>query len=322
MPDLSILIVNYRCWEKLANCLKSLLNPSDLIALEVIVVDNDSADGKLEAFSQRFPAVKFVANGGNYGFASGCNLAASHATAPNLLFLNPDTLAEPEALSALLKIKHDNPSVALLSCRQLDEKGRNQRAFGMFPTFWTHLGFSRAIVQKLFPQRYPSPRKEHHQLVFCDWISGSVVMVSRIHFDALGGWDESFWMYSEDADISKRALNSGLKVAYEPSVSITHLHGGASRGSIETKALTKSEVIISKHHLTSKHSPNPMSRAASHTMIILSRTTPILIAGLLTALGAAFGKRTTAFRKSQHLLSYYHLWLKTKDSRSPRAKTR
>lgn len=322
MPvKISVLIVNYRCWEKLSACLDSLLTRhQNAFIIEIVVVDNQSNDGKLAAFSTSYPAVKFVENTGNLGFANGCNLAASHATGEVLLFLNPDTLATPDQLSELLATKNKLPEVGLLSCRQLDGKGKNQRAFGYFDGLWTTFGITRAIVQALFPSQYPSPRANLKEVTECDWISGSVVMIQREHYDLLGGWDDSFWMYCEDVDLCKRAWQHNLKVAYEPNVAITHLHGGSSRSSSETKALTKSEVIMSKHNFVRKHATSALSRLYGHSLVFTTRTLPVLIAGLLTAIGLIAGKQTTAVRKSQHLLSYYRLWFKTGDNRSPRAR--
>lgn len=321
MPvKISILIVNYRCWEKLSACLDSLLTAhQNAFTTEIIVVDNQSNDGKLVTFSESYPTVTFVENTGNLGFANGCNLAADHATGEVLLFLNPDTLVTPDQLSELLASKNKLPEVGLLSCRQLDGKGRNQRAFGYFDSLWTTFGLTRAIVQHLFPRKYPSPRADLKEVTECDWISGSVVMIHRDHYNLLSGWDDSFWMYCEDVDLCKRAWQNNLKVAYEPNVAITHLHGGASRSSPETKALTKSEVIISKHHFTRKHVHKTSARTLMHATIFISRSMPVLIAGLMASVTLVFGQKPTSVLKAGHLLSYYYHWIKTGDSRSPRS---
>ena len=92
------------------------------------------------------------------------------------------------------------------------------------------------------------------QVLFPDWVSGSVVMMSRKNYDALEGWCEDFWMYYEDADLCKRAWESGGQVALVEDLKITHNHGGASRINFSVKALTKSEVVISRHVYISNHS--------------------------------------------------------------------
>lgn len=240
--DLSIVIVNFRAWEKLANCLNALATTPWTIKHEVIVVDNQSGDGKLDDFSQRFPTIRFIANNGNNGFANGCNLGAEHSSGSQLLFLNPDTEASPAALCELHQYLQLHADIGILSCHQLDGKQRQQKAFGHFPNFITNSGLLRALAQKLAPTLYPNPRGHYSAPLDVDWVSGSVVMIRRETFERLGRWDDAFWMYSEDMDLSKRCHNAGLRVVYHPNITITHLHGGASRSSSEVTALTKTEV--------------------------------------------------------------------------------
>jgi GT2 family glycosyltransferase len=319
--DLSIVIVNYRCWGKLADCLKSLTDAPSSLNLEVVVVDNQSGDGKLDAFAEEHPKVNFVSNSGNWGFASGCNAGAVASSAADILFLNPDTLATPDSVNQLLEIKRSNQDIGLLSCHQIDGNGNSQRAFGFFQKFWTTFGLTRAIVQRLFPKAYPSARIQQAELIDCDWISGSVVLVSRAQLDSLGGWDEEFWMYSEDVDLCKRAWDSGLRVCYEPSVTITHLHGGSSRSSKATKAITKSEVIVSKHVFINKHSTNSVSAFGNHGLVMLQRIFPLLLLALITSPSWLLGKPTSAALKFGHLRRYYWRWATTGVVSSPRCKT-
>lgn len=318
--DLSIVIVNYRCWGKLADCLNSLTDTKGSLNLEVIVVDNQSGDGKLESFAQEHPKVKFVNNGGNWGFACGCNVGAAASSAEDILFLNPDTLATPASLSQLLDVKRSNPDIGLLSCHQIDGNGNSQRAFGFFQRFWTTFGLTRAIVQRLFPKTYPSARMQQTELIDCDWISGSVVLVNRAHLESLGGWDEAFWMYSEDVDLCKRCWDSGFRVSYEPSVTITHLHGGSSRSSNETKAITKSEVIVSKHVFINKHSANSASAFGGHSLVLLQRVLPLLLLALITSPSWLLGRPSSAVLKFGHLRRYYWRWATTGRVRSQRCK--
>jgi GT2 family glycosyltransferase len=318
--DLSIVIVNYRCWGKLADCLNSLTDAPSSLNLEVVVVDNQSGDGKLDAFAHRFPTVNFVVNAGNLGFASGCNYGASFSAAPTLLFLNPDTIASPDAIAELLAIKNQRTDINLFTCRQIDQHGNNQKAFGNLETFWTSFSIVRRILQRTNPDKYPSPRIEHTELLICECISGSAVMISRADFDQLGGWDERFWMYAEDADLCRRALEAGMKIAYEPSVTITHLHGGASRVNKDTKALTKSEVTISRHVFTSKYASSKLAAGGGHLNIFLRRSLPTLFFACLLLPLTLLGKQNTTAKKAHHLWTYYTQWISTGDVRSIRAK--
>ena len=89
--DLSVVIVNYRSWALLTKCLDSFKEYPPKLNYEIIVVDNDSKDDQFDKFNKKFTDIKMIANSGNYGFSSGCNLGASVACGKYLLFLNPDT---------------------------------------------------------------------------------------------------------------------------------------------------------------------------------------------------------------------------------------
>lgn len=315
---LSVVIVNYRCWDKLSDCLNSLLADNLDGFLDIIVVDNQSNDGRFEDFTTLFPSVRFTLNEGNYGFANGCNLGASLANAPMLLFLNPDTIADRNNLEILLQTMNTNPELGLLSCRQIDEKGRNQRAFGQLGSYWMSFGLIRSIAQNLFPERYSSARKVHDKLIYCDWISGSVVMISRKLYDAIDGWDESFWMYCEDTDLSVRVSNYGLKIGYEPAACITHLHGGASRSSPQTKAITKAELIVSKHVFIEKHEPVKAKRRLKHFDLFVRRVIPVMLLAMLTLPTLILGKPHFSTLKFRELWRHYSHWRQTGHPNSAR----
>ena len=104
--DISIVIVNYKSWLHLASCLDSLAFHSDSFNHEIVVVDNHSNDGKLAEFSKVYPDVVFVENTGNNGFANGCNLGASKSKGRYLLFLNPDTVGNENAIKSLDPLEH------------------------------------------------------------------------------------------------------------------------------------------------------------------------------------------------------------------------
>lgn len=286
--------------------------------IEILVVDNQSGDENISPFQAQHPAVRFIENSGNWGFANACNVGATATAADQLLFLNPDTLAYPKDIFNLLEIKKAH-QINLLTCRQIDATGKNQKAFGNLETFWTSFSPIRRILQKTNPQLYPSPRVDHKERVFCECISGSMVMISREDYDKLGGWDDRFWMYAEDADLCKRALAAGMTIAYEPSVTITHFHGGASRANPETKALTKSEVTISRHVFNDKHQPNWLYRWAAHGNTFLRRSLPVFLFALLSSPLLITSKRNGALRKAKHLSTYYYNWLRSGDCRSIRA---
>ena len=107
--DLSIIIVNYKCWDALTRCIESFNKYKPRTSYEIIVVDNDSQDGKFKIFQQQFSEINFIANPGNYGFSSGCNLGAANANGEFLLFLNPDvTLTISPAIDEMFNFAKAN----------------------------------------------------------------------------------------------------------------------------------------------------------------------------------------------------------------------
>ena len=118
--NISILIVNYRGWKALAECLDSLENYiSKTLTFEVIVIDNFSNDGQFTTFKLKYPNFTFIENIGNNGFSNGCNRAAIEAKGKYLLFLNPDTKIQHQALETLLQTADSYPEIGILSCLQI-----------------------------------------------------------------------------------------------------------------------------------------------------------------------------------------------------------
>jgi GT2 family glycosyltransferase len=250
----SIIIVNYQAWDFLDACLASLLGsgPERPPGIEIIVVDNRSEDGNLERFARRFPQVTFIRNSANYGFANGCNLGAQYARGDLMLFLNPDVVATTRQVEKLLQEK-ESSGATILTAKQLDRNGRMQKAFDAFPRPLTTFSMLRTFARWLRPRTYPNPRANHADLVLCDWVSGSLMLIAREDFEKLGGWNEDFWMYGEDTDLCARAHRLGMRVAYTPHAEFVHLHGGASRQNTEINAITRSESVISKHVYVDGH---------------------------------------------------------------------
>jgi GT2 family glycosyltransferase len=252
--DLSIIIVNYRGWKSLMDCLDGLVAFSGThFTSEVIIVDNNSADGLIDEFRQQYPDFNFMLNKVNGGFANGCNLGSSLAQGEFFLFLNPDTVASEEEVEKLLERAKRNPTDFISSCRQVNISGRECKAFGIFPGFGTLTGFERAIYKVFRRKAIAEKTVEKDNIIKPDWISGSVVMISKDIFRKLGGFDEDFWMYYEDTDLCKRARELNGEISYYTDITIQHNHGGSSRINLKTTSLTKAEVLISRHLYISKH---------------------------------------------------------------------
>ncbi len=252
MISLSIIIVNYRSWKRLSACLHSI-EQQGLQDLEVIVVDNFSNDGQGESFAALFPQVKWIMQNINGGFAQACNMGASHASGNWLLFLNPDTILNTPVLNPLLEKAEQQTEWKLIGIRQLNDAGKDTHPHGIFLKWWNvwppFRSLERLIKGREFSKQYLSTAP----VAFPDWISGAFVLIRKNDFQELGGWDERFWMYYEDMDLSKRASDKGWKrVMYNELVCI-HSHGGSSRINHDIKALTKSTVIKSAYLYINKY---------------------------------------------------------------------
>ena len=305
--ELSIVIVNYRSWTVLSRCLGSLspLLQGSAAAVEIVVVDNASGDGLYPAFALAHPGVRFVENDGNWGFADGCNRGATQARGEFLLFLNPDAEDPGGGIAALLREALAHPDAAILTPRQVDGNGRAQKVFDVFPSLGTLFGPARALRRLVAPGRYPDPRNDRADFLEVDWVSGSALFIRRSVFEALGGFCNGFWMYSEDVDLCRRARDAGHKVAVAGAATLVHAHGGASRKDAETAAMTRSEVVVSRHFYASRHL-SPWQAPVYHFALAATRFVPAVLAAFAGALGfdAVRAIRVRA-GMARHLARYY-----------------
>ena len=248
--DLTIIIVNYKSWEKLTLCLKSIQNQCH-INTQIIVVDNFSNDNKFKDFQNKYKQVNWIENRNNLGFARGCNIGASHAESKWLLFLNPDTILDSNSLFSLIKYSNSNKEHRLIGIKQLNQNGSNTNAYGLFLDIWTITGFLR-IFNRIF-RGLTYKKMNAEKISFPDWISGSFVLIRKTDFAKLNGWNENYWMYYEDMDLCRRAKRLNLKVSLFNNWKCIHYHGGSSRKNKEILIKTKTEVIKSSHIYINTH---------------------------------------------------------------------
>ena len=315
---LSIISVNYRAWPHLQAALDALRPgfPSDW---EIIVVDNESQPEPLQSFSEQYPWVTFVPNPRNSGFGHGSNLGAARASGSLMLFMNPDVVATCDDLHALLQEKAEHSDVALLAPAQVDANGRRQKVFDDFPSPANQSKILKSMLRSLRPSRFRDPHASYDSLVYCDWVTGSCLLISRADFESLGGWCGDFWMYAEDADLCRRAADRGMRVAFTPRVRIQHTHGGSSRLNVDVRAMTKTEVVISKHVYASNHFSGAR-RALMHVLIAGLRIPGLLLASLADLLSVGqIPQLRVRSKMLGRLLRHYLRVMRTGDWRSPRA---
>ncbi|MCJ7820034.1 MAG: glycosyltransferase family 2 protein [Bacteroidales bacterium] len=279
MADISVIIVSYKGAERLALCLASLARAAGgKVTSEIIITDNCSEDEGIEKIQRQYPQFTFLHNEVNGGFANGCNLGASHASGEYLLFLNPDTVVTPEAIERMFHEAGKYRGLTLCSCRQVRENGTESIAWGVFPSLWNLTGLQRAAGRLIRGSSAVKTDPEDQAVGFPDWVSGSVILIRRIDFEAAGGFDDDYWMYYEDVDLCRRIRDLGGKVALFRDITIEHNHGGSSRINIRTASMTKCEVLISRHIYISKHKKG-IEKGVIQSFLVLNN----LISGVLPA---------------------------------------
>jgi N-acetylglucosaminyl-diphospho-decaprenol L-rhamnosyltransferase len=233
VPDLSVVVVNYNTRDATSACVRSVLQTSPTLDLELIVVDNGSTDGSSGAFRKHFPGVTTVESGENLGFARGVNLGARAATGTWLLLLNPDTLVLPGSLHALLAFAERHPEYGVFGGRTLRPDGTvDPSSCWGAPTLWS-LAMFATMLSTVFKR---SPVFDPESLGAWDRdsvrevpiITGCLLLIRRDAYERLGGMDEDYFLYGEDAEFSLRAGRAGLRRVIVPEAVIVHEVGGSS----------------------------------------------------------------------------------------------
>jgi N-acetylglucosaminyl-diphospho-decaprenol L-rhamnosyltransferase len=230
----AVLIVNYKAYDDLARCLDSLfahLQPED----EVVVVDYETDPRALTA-AIGGRNVTTVPRADNLGFAAGVNLAAKQSRAPFLLLLNPDTLTDSPVVRVLEDWMVTHPDVAVAGARVFNADNSVQPSARRFPDLTTLFGGRSTWLTRRFPSNWFSRHNlvglESHVPVDVDWLSGACFMTRRDVFDKMGGFDEGFFLYWEDADYCRRAADAGLRRMYVPTASVRHIGGRSAEYSL------------------------------------------------------------------------------------------
>ena len=231
---LSIIIVNYNSKLLLEQCIASVKKSLNNIDGEIIVVDNNSTDGSKEYLPANIPGIKFIFNDVNHGFAKACNQGFKISSGKNILFLNPDTILSGSCLVESISFFETHPDAGAIGVRMLDIRNRflkeSKRGLPTPATsFYKLFGLAAMFPgSKTFSKYYEGhlPEKENTPV---EVLSGAFMMVRRETFEKVNGFDEQFFMYAEDIDLSIRIMQAGYKNYYLGTISVTHLKGGSTR---------------------------------------------------------------------------------------------
>jgi N-acetylglucosaminyl-diphospho-decaprenol L-rhamnosyltransferase len=236
---LSVVIVSYNVKFFLEQCLSSLKKAVEGSSLpggltEVFIVDNASSDGSLDFLIPLFPAYHFIQNKENTGFAKANNQALSHCTGEFVLFLNPDTILAEDSLDICLSFFRSAPDAGALGLHMIDGAGHylkeSKRGFpSPRASFFKMTGLARLFPRsRVFSAYYMGHLNEGNPHAV-DVLSGAFMMVRKSILDKTGGFDEQFFMYAEDIDLSYRIRQSGHQNYYLSETTIIHFKGESTR---------------------------------------------------------------------------------------------
>jgi hypothetical protein len=250
---LDVVIVNWNAGEQLRACLASLAASEGAEHLRVVVVDNASGDGSADGLDLPGLALTLLRNRDNLGFARACNQGAVLGSADTILFLNPDTEVSRDGIAIARARLDAAPGTGIVGARLVDEAGRTHRTCARHPT-----GLS-LIAHTLFLDRLLPGRVRPHFLL--DWdhaetravdaVMGAFLMIRRPLFARLGGFDERFFVYWEDADLCARASAAGFAVCHVAEAEIRHRGQGTTEAVKDRRLfyfLRAQALYAHKHH--------------------------------------------------------------------------
>lgn len=253
----SIVIVSWNSGPLLRRCLQSLAR--NAAGAEIVLVDNASEDNSVTAALDAAPGCVALLNDRNLGFAAACNRGWRSCAGDPVLFLNPDTEAEDEAVSRLEGVLEGGRSLWALGGQLIDASGRPQAGFNIrsFPTIGS-VAADSLLLDAVWPgnpwtRRYLMLGDSHQSFREVDQPAAACLMVKRRALEAVGGFDEEFYpAWFEDVDLCRRIRDAGGRIAYEPLARFRH-HGGASLARLpQDKFLefyhTNQCLYFKKHH--------------------------------------------------------------------------
>lgn len=257
---LSVIIVNYNVKYFLEQCLysveKALLN----IDAQIIVIDNNSSDGSKAFLTDKFPLVYFIWSKENLGFSKANNIGLAKATGKYILFLNPDTLVAEDCFEKCIGFFETHQNVGALGIRMIDGGGKflkeSKRGFpSLFPSLFKLFALTSLLpTSKIFARYYLGNLSENENHTV-DVLSGAFMLIEKKVLDKIGGFDEDFFMYGEDIDLSYRVQNAGYKNYYFSQTTIIHFKGESTKkGNLKYVQLFYGamNLFLQKHNTSAK----------------------------------------------------------------------
>ena len=218
---LSVIILNYNVRYFLELCIKSVQAAVKNIDAEIIVVDNNSSDNSCEMVSKLFPNVILIQNKENLGFSKGNNLAVAKAKGEYICVLNPDTVIAEDTYEALLNFSENKENLGIVGCKLINGSGL------FLPESKRNIPYVSVSLKKILgnPKYYYANQLGANNIGEVDILVGAFMFLKKSVYNQVNGFDEDYFMYGEDIDLSYKIINAGYKNYYNGDITVIHFKG-------------------------------------------------------------------------------------------------
>lgn len=260
--DVSVIVLNYKTKDLTLDCVKSVLKQTKGLSYEIVLIDNNSQDGSIEAFrefAKKDKRIKVVNSKTNTGFTGGNNLGLAQSEGEFILFLNSDTLLTENSILKTVEFLKENPQIGAMSCQLQNLDGSLQTCGGYFPTLpkvfaWMFFLDDLPVLKRITSPYHLHP-EDFSKSRYQDWIAGTFFLTRRIILQKIGSFDEDYFMYVEDADLSYRIKKAGWKICFWTGTAIKHIGSASSSSERSILSELKNLKLFYKKHMPNWQSP-------------------------------------------------------------------
>lgn len=264
--SVAAVVVHYRTPEHLQACLEALELQDDGCP-EIVVIDNSCSTGVIETptAGDRWRLYRAPHN---LGFGAACNVGARITESDYLLFLNADLALSHDACHCMTALAEENPGTAAVGPRIYGADGEIELSARSFPSLWTGVLGRSSLMTRLLRRAVGTPGPVSaalsHYSTAVDWVSGASMLIRRCAFDEVGGFDEAYWMYWEDADICRRLRDLGWSTMLCVDAQARHSTGSSGQTERTIAAFHISAARYYECHLARNASTARLARGVLH----------------------------------------------------------
>jgi GT2 family glycosyltransferase len=229
-PDVTVVIVNYNTGHLLERMFAALISAKARLKLQIIAVDNASRDNSRDILKKRFPEAQLIANSLNVGFGRANNQAMPESRGRYVLLLNTDAFVGPDTLTKSIDYMEQNSRCGILGVRLIGEDGALLPSCRSFPTPW-NVFLTETGIDRFFQERRQlyNVTRDYAETRNCDWVPGCYYLVRKELIDQIGLFDPRFFLYYEEIDHCRRAIEAGWEVTYLAETEVVHIGGESAK---------------------------------------------------------------------------------------------